>query len=68
MLECKVILTLIQEAVRSKAYVCSCLMAGIAGSNPAGVWVSCVMFVVCLCNKLITCPEESYQAHASVCV
>ena len=50
---------------RSKACVCGCSLAGIAGSNPAGgtdvrlLWV----FVLSrrgLCVRLITRPEESY--------
>jgi hypothetical protein len=52
----------IPAAERSKAWVCSCSPAGIAGSNPTEAW----MFVVCLsgrdlCDGLITRPEESYR-------
>ena len=55
-------------AERSKAWVCSCLPAGIAGSNPAGG-----MSVVCLsgrglCDVPITRPEEFYRlCYVTVC-
>jgi len=53
-------------AARSKAWVCGWSLAGIASSNPVGGMV-CVCFECCvlsgrgLCDKLITCPEESYR-------
>ena len=53
-------------AERSKAWVCSCSPAGIAGSNPGrGMDVLSVVSVVCLsgtglCDGLITRPEETY--------
>ena len=52
-------------AARSKAWVCGCSLAGIAGSNPARTWmfVSCKRCVLSgrgLCDGLITRPEESY--------
>ena len=53
-------------ARRSKAWVCSCSRAGIAGSNPAGAWMvisceCCVLSGRVLCDGLITRPEESYR-------
>ena len=55
-------------AVRSKSQVFGCLIAGIAGSNPAEG-----MDVVCgvgsgLCDGLITRSEESCRVCLSVCV
>jgi hypothetical protein len=55
----------IPVAARSKAWVCSRLLAGIAGSNPAGAWwsLSCEFRMLSgrvLCIGLITRPEESY--------
>ena len=52
-------------AAQFKAWVCRRLFAGIAGSNPAGAWmsVSFECFVLSgrgLCDELITRPEESY--------
>ena len=54
-------------AEQSKAWVCSCLPAGVVGSNPTGGH-GClsVVRVVCLsgrglCDGLITHPEESCQ-------
>ena len=32
-------------AARFKAWVCGCSLAGIAGSNPAGAWMSVLCFV-----------------------
>jgi len=50
-------------ATRSKAWVCGCSLAGIAGSDPAGAWISvpyeCVFSGRGLCDGLITRPEES---------
>jgi hypothetical protein len=57
---------------RSTTQVCSCLIAGIAGSNPTeGMDVSSLVFVVCsvgrgLCDCLISSSEESYLV--CVCV
>jgi len=53
-------------AARSKAWVCSCSLSGIVGSNPAGAWMSlcCECGVLSsrgLCFELITSPEESYR-------
>jgi len=52
-------------AARSNLSVCGCLLAGIAGSNPAAtrMFVSCAFLVSLgrdLCEGLITLPEESY--------
>jgi hypothetical protein len=58
-------------AVRFKAYICSHLVAGIAGSNPTeGMDVPSLVFVVCcvdsgLCDELITRSEESYKVCVS---
>jgi len=55
----------ITEAARSKAWVCSHLLAGIAGSNPFRNMDVCVLWVLCVvsgfCVGLITRPEESYR-------
>jgi hypothetical protein len=57
----------IQVAARPKAWVCVHSLAGIAGSNPAGVMdifplpVLCVFSGRGLLDGLITCPEMSYQ-------
>ena len=55
-------------AARSKACICSGLLAGIAGSNPGGaidaprlLWVLCVLSGKSLCDGSITRPEESYR-------
>jgi len=49
---------------RSRAWVCSRSLAGIAGSNPAGDMEACRECCVLsgrdLCVRLITSPEESY--------
>ena len=51
-------------AARSRAWVCGSLLAGIAGSNPAGVMDIycdyCVLSGRGLCDVLITRPKESY--------
>ena len=52
-------------AARSKAWVCDCSLAEIAGSNPTGAWVSlscrcCVLSGRGLCDWLITRREEFY--------
>jgi hypothetical protein len=62
----------IPVAARSKAWVCSRLLAGIVGSNPTGIWMSvscecCVLAGKGLCVGLITRPEESYRLWC-VCV
>jgi hypothetical protein len=57
-------------------YVCSQLVAGIAGSNPAESMDVCplCLYVVLpcvgtgLCDGLITRPEESYRVSKCVCV
>jgi hypothetical protein len=61
-------------ATRSKAWVCGCLLAGIAGSNPTGCLDVCLLYSVFvlssrgLCLVLITRREESYQVwYVSVC-
>jgi len=56
----------VSAAARSRARVCSRLLAGIAGSNPAGAWMSvsyecCVLSGRGLRDGLITRPEESYR-------
>ena len=52
-------------AARSKARVCGLSLAGTAGSNPVGAWMClcecCVLLGKCLCDGLITRPEESYR-------
>jgi hypothetical protein len=69
-----VCITPIPVAVRSKAYVCGRLVAGVAVSIPArglDVCLLCLYVVLScvgrgLCDELITRPEESYRV--SVCV
>ena len=59
----------IPVAVRSKAYVCNCSIAGIAGSNPAenmAVRLFCVSTAIC--DELITHSEESHLMCMCVCV
>jgi len=55
---------LIPVAARSKAWVCSRLLAGTAGSNPAGgmtlSFECCVLPGRDLCFGLIARPEDSY--------
>jgi hypothetical protein len=56
----------IPMAVRSKAWVCGRSLAEIVGSNPAGgnaclSFECCVLSGRCLCEELITRPEESYR-------
>jgi hypothetical protein len=49
------------------AWVCGRSLARIAGSNPAGGMDVCILWVLCvlsgrgLCDRPITCPEESYR-------
>ena len=55
----------------SKAWVCCGSLAGIAGSSPAGVWMSvccecCVLLGRGLCDGPIPRPKESYRV--CVCV
>ena len=55
-------------AARSKARVCGRFLSGIAGSNPAGAWVSvsgecCVLSGRGLCAGLITRPEKPYRVE-----
>jgi hypothetical protein len=51
-------------AARSKVWFCGRMLAGIAGSNPTGIWrsISRKCFLLSgkvLCVGLITRPEES---------
>ena len=60
-------------AVRSKAWVCSRLIAGIVFSNPAQYIIFLSYMSVCcegggLCGGLITRPEGSYRVCVCVCV
>jgi hypothetical protein len=54
-------------AAQSKAWVCCHSIAGVVGSNPTGgmdvrlLRVLCVLSGRCLCDELITRPEESYR-------
>jgi hypothetical protein len=65
----------IPMAARSKAFICSRFVAGVAGSNPARGHgcLSVVLYVVLscvgrgLCDGLITRPEESYRVSNCVC-
>jgi hypothetical protein len=59
--------------VQSKAQVCNCYIAGIAGSNPdEGKCSSLLLVVWCvgsgLCDELITRPEGSYGVCVCACV
>jgi len=63
----------IPVAVRSKSYICSRLIARIAGSNPAeGVCSSVVLVECCIgsghSNGLITRSDESYRLCLANCV
>jgi hypothetical protein len=52
---------LIPVVAQSKAWVCGCSLAGIAGLNSAGDMDVCLMLSGRgLCVGLITRPEESY--------
>jgi hypothetical protein len=57
---------LVPVAARSKMWVYSHSIAGIAGSNPTGSLDVCLLWMMCvvryLCVGLIACPEESYRA------
>ena len=59
-----IIIKIIIVAARSKACVCSRSLTRIAGSNPAGAWMSvscecCALSGRGLCSGLTTRPEES---------
>jgi len=59
-------------APRSKGRVCGPSLSGIAGSNPAGSWMSvcceCVLSGRGLCDGLIPRPEEEpYRMRTRVC-
>jgi hypothetical protein len=61
-----VLLMPIPVAARSKGWVCGRWVAGTAGSNPAGAWMSvscecCVLSGRGLCVGLISRSEESYR-------
>jgi hypothetical protein len=62
--------TAIPMAARSKAYVCGRLVARIADSNPArgmDIRLFCLYVVLsCLCDGLITHPDESYPERGPV--
>ena len=52
---CLIMLTPV--AILSEAWVCSCSLTGIVGSNPTGAWISvscefCVLSVRCFCVSL----------------
>ena len=56
----------ILEAARSNAWVYGRSLAGNAGLNPAGTWMSascecCDLYESGLCDGQITRPEESYR-------
>jgi hypothetical protein len=60
------LIQLIPVATRFEALVCGRSLAGIAGCNPPGAWMSvscdcCVLSRRVLCVGLITRPEESYR-------
>jgi hypothetical protein len=65
---------LILVAAHYKVYVCGCLVAGIAGSDPTegmDVYFLCLYVVLScvgrgLCDGLITRPEESYRVSNCV--
>ena len=58
-------------AARCKAQVCGRSPAEIVSLNPTGAWIfvcceCCVLSCRGLCDKLITCPEESYRLWSVV--
>ena len=59
-------------AVRSKMWVCGCLLAGIEGLDPDGSWLSvsfecCVLSSRGFCVGLITSLEESFGMCVTEC-
>ena len=54
--------SLIPVAAPSKAWVCGLLLAGIAGSNPAGAWMSLVIVVCC---EVVGCASGRSLDHKS---
>jgi len=59
-------------AARFKAWVCDRLLAGIAGSNPAGAWMRvscecCVLSGRCLYDGPIRPPESTTKCGVSEC-
>ena len=57
----------IPVAPRSKAGICGLSLTRIAGSNPAGSWMS-ILCAVCLCDGSVHRPEVSYREFVCVCV
>jgi len=62
----------IPMAAQSKAGVCVCLLAGIAGSNAAGAWMSvccvcCVLCVVCCRVEVLETGRSLVQESTKVC-
>jgi hypothetical protein len=60
-------------ALRSKAYVCSSSIVGIAGSNPAEGIDFCLLCLLCVVKVAVPAAanrpfRESYRARARVCV
>jgi hypothetical protein len=59
-------------AVRSKTYLCSRLIAGIAGSNPTEGMEVRPLCLCCvgsgLCDGLTTRSQETYRVFVCVCV
>jgi hypothetical protein len=58
----------IAEAARSKAWVFSRLLAGIAGSNPAGAWVSVSVSAVCYQVEVFAMGRSLVQRSPTECV
>jgi hypothetical protein len=61
----------VSVAARSMAWVCGSSLAETVGSNPTGAWMSvccefCVLSGRCLCDGLMTHPEESYRLRCVV--
>ena len=62
---------LIPVAVRSKAYVCACSFAGIAGSNPAAdlyIRLLCLLCVVWVAPSARCCSFVQRSLMVCVCV